>query len=78
MNVIIIQKPSKFSKIHKKSEKPSKLKCIIKNKASITSSGKKFMLLGADINLSAFGQQRIESGSSFYVACAGWSEINLV
>ena len=36
------------------------------------------MLLGADINLSAFGQQRIESGSSFYVACAGLSEINLV
>ena len=38
------------------------------------------MLLGADINLSdlsAFGQQRIELGSSFYLASAGWSDFTL-
>ena len=35
------------------------------------------MLLGADITLSAFGQQRIELGSSFYMASAGRSDFTL-
>ena len=42
---------------------------------TLTSGGQKFMLLGADIK--QFGQERIELGSSFYVASAGRSDFTL-
>ena len=52
---------------------------MLQKMKTLTSGGQKFMLLGADINLSReqFGQQRIELGRSFYVASAGRSDFTL-
>ena len=54
------------------------LRAMLQKMKTLTSGGQKFMLLGAmSTYQEQFGQQRIELGSSFYVASAGRSDFTL-